>query len=194
MWHEQKVRVQTALVLGRAVFIWQHMLINSENSWAWGWAPDSTSLAKAQEQCLAAVVIRAKHTKHKVSTSCLLLMGTEGWDVIFSMILVLVKSGRIKVGHCAKCVTQLTLPRLPWADLFGVWVSLWLWFIRSCVGGVALSLGQDWDSPCSASHRAAELIHPALITHQLMQDHCTFINTGWEWADIKHLCLAMTKP
>lgn len=70
-------------MLGRAVFIWL-LLINSPNSQGWGQAPASLSLAKAQEQCLAAMVIRAKH---KVSTSHLLLMGIRGWDVIFSMTL-----------------------------------------------------------------------------------------------------------
>ncbi|KAI1242585.1 hypothetical protein IHE44_0000117 [Lamprotornis superbus] len=51
-------------VLPRAVFIWLHMLIYSANSRGKGQAPASTSLAKAQEQCLAAMVIRAKHTKY----------------------------------------------------------------------------------------------------------------------------------
>lgn len=59
----------------------------------------------------------------------------------------------VKVEHCAKCLTQLTLPRLPWADLFRVWVSLWLLLIRSCFGGVALSPGQDWDPLCLALHK-----------------------------------------
>lgn len=161
MWHEQKVRAQKALVLGRAVFIWQgsiYLLVNSVNSWGQSRALATNSLTKAQEPCLAATVIRAKHTKYKVSTSHLLLMGTEGWDVIFSMTLVLIKSERVKVGLHEKCVTQLTLPRLPWADLLCVWVSLWLLFIR---GG-----SQPWSgsgSPVLGLARAAELIHPELI-------------------------------
>lgn len=57
---------------------------------------------------------------HRVSTSHVLLMGTEGWGVIFSTTLVLVQSGKVRAEHCAKCVPQLTFPRLPWADLFCV--------------------------------------------------------------------------
>lgn len=58
-----------------------------------------------QKHRSSAKVIRAKHTKCKVSSSHLLLMGTEGWDVIFSVTVVLVERGKVKAEHCAKCVT-----------------------------------------------------------------------------------------
>lgn len=98
MWYEQEVRVQKALVLGRAVFIGLHMLINSANFWGQGPAPASASLAKAQEQCVAATVIRAKH---KGSTRHLLLMETEGWDVIFSLTLESESRALCRMCHTA---------------------------------------------------------------------------------------------
>lgn len=66
MWHEPKVRVQKALALGRAVFVWLRVLVGSASSRHRGWAPGGIGVAEAQEQHrVAAAQTSAKGQIHR---------------------------------------------------------------------------------------------------------------------------------
>lgn len=105
-------------------------------------------------------VPRAKYTKNKARTSHLLLSRTKGQVVIFSVTPVLVKSGKMKVKHCAKCVTEWTgyLELISFVFQFHYYCcALW-----ALLGGGS----QPWSG--LGSHvlgvvRAEELIHLELL-------------------------------
>lgn len=148
MWHEQKVRVQKALVHGRVVFIWLHMLNNSANSWGWDQAPASTSLAKAQEQCQG-----YQGQTHQMQSQQQPFAADGDWGLGCHFQCDSGACRERKSEGWALCKMCHSSPCPPWADLFCVWVSLCLLFIRSSVGGVALSPAQHWDPLCSALHK-----------------------------------------
>lgn len=87
------------------------------------------------------------NTKYKVSTSHLLGlrvgMSSSAWHWCSY------RAGRWMLSTVQN-VSHIS-PYPPWADLFCVWVLLRVLFIRSCVGGVALSPGQDCAQPCTSS-------------------------------------------
>lgn len=135
MWHEQKVRVQKALALGRAGFIWPRQIIGSANSCDRDPVHQSHTNTGAAPGCHCSDLCQGPNTPKIRSAGHFLLSRTGDQGVIFSVSLVVMESGEMKVKHSTKSV-QVT--SISWADLVCLWISLLLLSVLSCVRGAAL--------------------------------------------------------
>lgn len=131
-------------------------------------------------------VPRAKYTKNKVRTSYLLLSRTKGQVVIFSVTPVLVKSGKMKVKHCAKCVTQWTgyLELISFVLEFHYYCCA-LWALLRGWLSALVRFGIPCAWPCTSREANSPGALTLVTTHQMMQQYCSSIFTGREWAPIK---------